>query len=120
MWICFNDGFLSAVADKNDPARLMVRARRKKDLLNVFGDVEIIETAVADYRWRTFIERKAFAALVAARVENIKYTNFKNSVADPDLHDLYMDLWTRHHRYQEQDVTKGSPSNRTAKKIPLA
>jgi hypothetical protein len=115
MWLCFNDGFLSAVADKNNPARLMVRARRKKDLLNVFGDVEIIENAGTDYRWRTFIERKAFAALVASRVENIKYTNFKNSVGDHDMHDLYLKFWSMHHRYQEQDVTKRSPSNRKTK-----
>src|SRR6185369_8951253 len=112
MWICFNDGFVSAVADKNDPARLMVRARRKKDLMNVFGaNVKIIENAGADYRWRTFIERKAFAALVATRIENINYTNFKDSVAADDLHDLYMTFWGLHKRYQEQDVTTASPSN---------
>src|SRR5713101_4402668 len=92
MWLGFNDGFLSAVADKNDPARLMVRARRKKDLLDVFGDVEIIKNDGTDYRWRTFVDRKAFAALVAARVEKINYTNFKNSVGDRDLHDLYLDF----------------------------
>ena len=115
MWLCFNDGFLSVVVDKNNPARLMVRARRKKDLLNVFGDVEIIENAGSDYRWRTFVERKAFAALVATRIEAIKYTNFKGSVDDHDLHDLYMDFWSRHRRYQEKDVTKRSPGNRKPK-----
>jgi hypothetical protein len=115
MWLCFNDGFLSAVADKNDQTRLMVRARRKKDLRNVFGDVEIIENAGTDYRWRTFVERKAFAALVATRIETINYTNFKNSVEDHDLHDLYMDFWSMHRRYQEQDVTKRSPSIRKTK-----
>lgn len=51
MWLCFNDGFLSVVADKANPARLMVRARRKVDLVNIFGhDVEIVETPDADYR----------------------------------------------------------------------
>src|ERR1039457_5060556 len=29
MWICFNDGFVSVVSDKNNPDRLLVRARRK-------------------------------------------------------------------------------------------
>lgn len=115
MWLCFNDGFLSAVVDKNNPARMMVRARRKKDLLNVFGDVEVIENAGSDYRWRAFVDRTAFAAVVAARIENIDYTNFKNSVDDHDLHDLYMNFWTMHHRYQEQDVTKHSPSHRKSK-----
>jgi hypothetical protein len=115
MWLCFNDGFLSAVADKNDPTRLMVRARRKKDLRNVFGDVEIIKNAGTDYRWRTFVDRRAFAALVAARVEKINYPNFKNSVEDQDLHDLYLDFWTMHSRYQQQDLTERSPSNRKTK-----
>ena len=116
MWLCFNDGFLSAVADKNDPTRLKVRARRKKDLLNVFGqNVEIIKDAGSDYRWRTFVDRKAFAALVAARVEKINYPNFKNSVGDHDLHDLYLDFWTKHNRYQQQDLTEGSTSSRKTK-----
>lgn len=110
MWLCFNDGFLSAVADKNDPAMLMVRARRKKDLLNVFGDhVEIIKTAGADYRWRTFVDRKVFAGLVAARIENINYPNFKNSVDENDLHAAYMKFWSLHHHYQQQDPTERTP-----------
>ena len=41
-----------ALADKDDASRLMVRARRKTDLSNIFGaNVEIIETPEADYRW---------------------------------------------------------------------
>jgi|SRR5450432_4578212 len=116
MWLCFNDGFLSAVADKNDPTRLMVRARRKKDLLNVFGEhVEILKDAGSDYRWRTFVDRKAFAALVASRVEKINYPNFKNSVGDHDLHNLYLDFWTKHNRYQQQDLTERSTSSRKMK-----
>ena len=44
MWICFNDGFVSVVADKNDFDRLLIRARRKQDLLNVCGnDVEVLK-----------------------------------------------------------------------------
>ncbi len=104
MWLCLNDGFLSVVADKDDPTRLLVRARRKQDLLNVCGkDVEVLENAGSDYRWRTFADRKAFSVLVAARIDRIDYTNFKNSVAGHDLHDMYMDFWSRHHRYQEKD-----------------
>jgi hypothetical protein len=111
MWLCFHDGFLSAVGDKNDPARVMVRARRKKDLLNVFGEhAEIIKNAGTDYRWRGFVDRRVFSALVAARMENINYSNFKNSVGDHELHDLYMDFWNLRHCYQQQDSTELSPS----------
>lgn len=63
MWLCFNDGFVSVVADKNNLDRLLVRARRKQDLLNVCGkDVEALKDAGTDYRWRTFVDRKAFSA----------------------------------------------------------
>lgn len=111
MWICFNDGFVSVVADRNNPARLLVRARRKQDLLNVCGkDVEVLKDAGTDYRWRTFVDRKAFSALVAARIDNIGYTNFKNSVKDHDLHDMYMDFWSRHYRYQDQYKEQGNRS----------
>ena len=58
MWICFNDGFVSVVADKNNPDRLLVRARRKQDLLTACGkDVEVLKDAGTDYRWRTFVDR---------------------------------------------------------------
>ena len=103
MWFCMNDGFMSVVADKNDPARLMVRARRKSDLLNIFGpDAEIVETPDADYRWRVFVGRAEFKALIDARIDGIQYTNFKNSVKDHDLHELYSDFWQLHRGYQKR------------------
>lgn len=109
MWICFNDGFVSVVADKSNPASLLVRARRKQDLVNVCGkDMEVLKDAGTDYRWRAFVDRKAFSALVAARIGKIDYTNFKNSVKDHDLHEMYMDFWSRHHRYQEQDKSRST------------
>ena len=104
MWLCFNDGFLSVVADRENPARLLIRARRKQDLLNVCGNgVEVIENAGTDYRWRTFIDRKAFSALVAGRIDKMDYTNFKDSVKNTDLHEMYFDFWELHRRYQDHD-----------------
>ena len=104
MWFCFNDGFLSVVADKTKPARVMVRARRKIDLVNVFGpDVEIVETPEADYRWRTFLHREAFKQVVNSRIDTMNYTNFKDSVKDHDLHRMYVEVWERHAKYGETD-----------------
>jgi hypothetical protein len=65
--------------------------------------MEVVESAGSDYRWRAFVDRKAFSALVSARIERISYTNFKNSVTDGDLHELYMRFWDLHRRYQEKD-----------------
>ncbi len=104
MWLCFNDGFLSVVADKSDPTRLLVRARRKQDLVNVVGrDVQIVETPDRDYRWRTFIGLEQFKAVVGGRIEQVDYTNFKDSVKGHDLHKMYLDFWSTHRRYQDQD-----------------
>ena len=104
MWLCFNDGLLSVVADQKDPTRLMVRARRKKDLVAVAGaGAEILETPKNDYRWRTFLSREAFTKLVAERIGRIDYPNFKNSVPDRDLHDLYTEFWSLHHHYGRTD-----------------
>jgi hypothetical protein len=81
-----------------------VRARRKVDLVNIFGpDLEIVETPDADYRWRIFLEREAFKQIVNSRIDAINYTNFKNSVNDQDLHRMYVELWEQHSNYGATD-----------------
>jgi hypothetical protein len=105
MWICLTDSFLSAVADKNDPKMLMVRARRRQDLVTVFGEAgAIIETSEnADYRWRTFVDRQTFKEVLDRRVDGLMYRNFKSEVQDRDLHDMYLDFWERHRRLKCED-----------------
>ena len=113
MWICLNDAFLSVVADKDNPERLLVRARRKSDLTSALGeDVEVIENAASDYRWRTFVDRSAVKELLERRIDTLSYTNFKNSVKSHDLHDTYMEFWHTHRRYQESDRREGAGARR--------
>ncbi len=102
MWICLNTGFLSVIADK-DPARLIVLARRKRDLLNIFGqDAKVVETMDRHYRWRIFIDRENFKAIVAGQIDAINYTNFRRSVKDKDLYEMYTEFWMIHRQYQEK------------------
>jgi hypothetical protein len=104
MWICLNDAFLSVVADTNDPKRLMVRARRKQDLKNAIGtDEGIIQTPNNDCGWRCFMSRDPFKELMMARIDDIDYPNFKNSVKSDDLHDLYVGFWGDHYEYGQQE-----------------
>ena len=94
MWLCFNDAFLSVVANPADPATLTVRARRKGDLEAVFGQqVEVLTLPGRDYQFRAFIPRRVVADTVAAELAGIDYGNFKDSVADAPLHDAYMKVW---------------------------
>jgi hypothetical protein len=108
MWICLTTGFLSVIADK-DPAKLIVLARRKRDLLNTFGqDAKIVETMDRHYRWRVFVDRGNFKAIVAAQIDTIDYTNFRNSVKDKDLHEMYTEFWQIHRQYLEKDRSSHS------------
>ena len=100
MWACFNDGFLSMVADRNDPKMLMIRARKKAHISNVFPKAVITESPKADYRWRTRIDRVEVSAMMTQRIMGINYDNFKNSVEDHELHDAYNNVWSVMYRLQ--------------------
>src|SRR4051812_10591751 len=102
MWLCFNNAFISAVADRNDPNRLVVRARRREYLENLFGQsMEIVVSTDSDYKYRVFVERGLLADLAHKTLMSLSYDNFKNSVEDDDLHDLYADFWELHHEIQK-------------------
>lgn len=106
MWIFAKHGFISVVQDRNDPARLLVRARKREDLenLDISGDVtsEISETPDADYRFRIFVPRKAFAAALQRMALAIDYTNFKTAVHGvPDRDSAYFSCWAAMRRFQE-------------------
>jgi hypothetical protein len=101
MWVCFNNAFVSAVQDRHNPDRLCVRARKREHLERLFPNAEIITIPSRDYACRVFVTKPQFAELLARRVGEIDYPNFKNSVCEDGLHDLYADFWDLHWSYQE-------------------
>lgn len=114
MWICLNDGFVSIVADRGNKDRLLVRARREQDLKNFLPEFRhdaIFKDEAADYRWRAFVNRLEVNAIVALRIGNIEYDNFKNSVKDNDLRALYGSMWQLHYSYQKHDWTHRTPKD---------
>lgn len=102
MWICFNDSFISAVQDRNDPDNLCVRARNRDHLAVLFPNEEIVEMPGTDYACRVFVNKAVLAELLIRRITEIDYTNFKASVADSRLGDLYAGFWEDHRGYQEE------------------
>ena len=113
MWICLNDGFLSVVTDRTDPSRLLVRSRRQEDLVNAVGpDAKIENTPDNDYHWRTYIPREEFKRLMMDRIDGIDYPNFKDSVKDDELHDLYVGFWADHNSYQALAETNKKRADR--------
>ncbi len=99
MWLCFNDGFLSCVQDKDNPDMVFVRSRVKQHLEEFVSSGSpswksaIVSTPRNDYQWRIHMHKKDLAVFVAHRIMNIDYTNFKNSVEDHDLHTMYDEVW---------------------------
>jgi len=102
MWIFLKDSFLSIV-DKGDDSgeTLLVRARRKGDIERVFPQAQVIEGAGTDYAFRARINREQVAARMAAEVQGISASNFKNTVKEPGRHHAYMDVWDIMYRYQQ-------------------
>jgi len=100
MWICFNDGFVSAVEHIDDPTMLVVRARRIEILKRLFPEENVIVGGSVDYKYRVYVDKKSFAALVVDNIMSIDYPNFKDSVEEKDLADMYGQFWLLHSRYQ--------------------
>jgi hypothetical protein len=102
MWLCFSDAFLSVVADPSDLSCLLVRARRREHLTRLFGPQADIKVNVGtDYKYRVFVDRTVMADLVAQSIQNIDYGNFKASVRDPALENLYHHFWHQHAAMQK-------------------
>ena len=93
MWIGLNDGWLSIVKNLYDEKTLLVRARSLKHLTNVFPECDYFKDSSADYPYRAFITREVVADVIANRLMEIEYPNFKNSVEDDKLHNVYNTLW---------------------------
>lgn len=94
MWLCLNSAFISVVASRDTPDLLLVRARVRGHIENVFPTAKTFIDADADYRYRAFIDRTAVAKVVADRLLAIDYDNFKDSVDDDQLHVAYLQVWS--------------------------
>jgi hypothetical protein len=108
MWLAFNNAFVSVVQDKeNNPngKYLLVRARKRKHLQRMLGkSAKIVETPNRDYRWRARVKRDTLSWIMDWHCQNLTYTNFKDSVKEHDLHDMYANWWSDHYRMQMRDM----------------
>lgn len=108
MWVCLNDGFLSAVQDRFNPDCVLVRARVKDHLRSTFPDRvdKIYQVPGSDYAWRIRIKKETWARFLVDRALDIDYTNFKDSVKDKRLKTMYTEFWW--HGLELQDEAEDS------------
>jgi hypothetical protein len=104
MWVATNFGFFSVVCrppttvDHGDERTLQVRARTTRHLANLrswLGDENrpIIQLKCTDYEFRLYVTPDEWVRVLARVTYDINYVNFKNTVKDDKLHDLYLRIW---------------------------
>jgi hypothetical protein len=97
MWISTKYGFFSAVCARQgdgeygrpvDPDRIMVRARvrghleaLKQRFPDLLGQCEVLESVGTDYAYRLFVQKSAWAQVLAGLSQDTDYDNFKSEVA---------------------------------------
>jgi hypothetical protein len=100
MWLFTPKGFYSVVVHRDDPNRLLVRARTREDLEALreqIPDLELVEDEHADYHWRTIVDRMQWFGALVRIAEDIDYDNFKDAVRreqGPERAALYGRVWS--------------------------
>lgn len=120
MWLVTTRGFYSAVEHRDDPTKVMVRARARKDLESLaelwsekvqevtkstrqelpdwHGQVKIIDTPPpADYPCRAILDKNVWDLLVMELLKEITYPNFKDGVKETGATNrarTYMSVWS--------------------------
>ena len=83
---------------------MLVRSRIMGDIEEVFPSPVVMETPYADYRFRAWLPRSEVTQALSRYVEDLDYTNFKNSVEDKDRIRPLMRVWSTMHEHQEAQV----------------
>ncbi len=93
MWLFTSNSFVSIVVDKENQHRLLIRARCKGDIEELFPQSSVFIDENADYRYRAYISKSEVSQNLFEYIDNLNYTNFKNSI--PDEKSTYQDacLW---------------------------
>ena len=101
MWIQFNNAFLSIVENRDNKLELLVRARIKGDIEEIFPEADVFEDESADYRYRAFISKVKVAERMMLKMKEINYDNFKNSVKETNRKNAYSNVWVELRKLQK-------------------
>lgn len=85
MWVITTRGFYSAVAHREEPDRLIIRARCRSDiqaLRDLLPDAEPYRLERSDYEWRLECWAAEWASAMAVMALEVDYPNFKDAVKE--------------------------------------
>lgn len=99
MWLMTTRGFYSAVQHRDEPTKVLVRARCEEDIRNLADliDAEPYPLSRSDYEWRLECQLAEWTKAVALMTMEIDYPNFKNAVKKKQGQkraDIYMRVWS--------------------------
>lgn len=100
MWIMMQHTAIFLATEPGDD-RIMVRARRKRDIKALFPRATVTHTPDNDYQFRAMVDANTVGRVVAGEIGRINYRRFKPQVKDHHLHDAYMGCWHAMLRIQE-------------------
>ena len=109
MWVLTTRGFFSVVQDREDPTRVLVRARVGADLdrlREILPHLETWRDDTADYRWRARARPAEWAYALGVMAGELDYHNFKDAVAERQgkrRARIYEDVWTTLRRLMRDD-----------------
>lgn len=105
MWLFTSDSFVSVVADRENPETgyLLVRARAEGHINNLWPDAKVFSVPNSDYSYRAWVSRQDLKDALLNQVDNLDYTNFKNSIQDKAYHDAALGVWSVMYNYQDRE-----------------
>lgn len=123
MWVTTKDGFYSVVQQRDDPTKLIIRARAREDLERMCATIDMSLKMIefdgsADYAWRVgqeynCISRVDWLRYLAIAVDELDYDSHckeEMTVAtgkrDADRYRWYMGSWSGGHQYQRNTMKK--------------
>jgi len=110
MWVFLNNSFLSIVSFKSPDLdkldHLLVRSRVSGDIEAFLSSAKsesakawvkanvVFQDSSADYHYRLIAPKWLVSECLTARVGEIEYPNFKDSVEDHQRHEAYTSVWS--------------------------
>lgn len=100
MWVMTTRGFYSAVQHREQPTKLLIRARCKEDIDNLrdlLPNSEPWRLRSSDYEWRLECTVAEWAGALANMALDIDYGNFKTAVKNEQGQrraNIYMRCWS--------------------------
>lgn len=96
MWVMTTAGFFSVVQHRDDPDKVMIRARCEEDinaLAELIPGAQPVNTPNADYTWRITVSAAEWVHALTTIALDVDYPNFKSAVKSPKHKAAYTRVW---------------------------